>query len=146
MSRERPNHPESDMDEKRRELQDRAEEVTDYVRDTAGEAASRVRERSGEMADKAVEKFDQGRQAAAGTLDRAALKLHSKAESVPGGSRSATAAHKMADGMERAAAYIREHDAKDIGADAADLMRRYPSRTLIGALALGFLIGRTLRR
>jgi hypothetical protein len=96
--------------------------------------------------DAASETIDQQRENVSSGLDRAASTLHEKAADFPGGPRAVRAAHRVADGMEATASYLREHDLADMRDDVVDICRRHPVQTLISAAAFGFLLGRALRR
>lgn len=88
----------------------------------------------------------QARATAAGRMDRAASALDEQAESLPGGARVSSAAHSAADALATSADYIREHDLSDMMEDLRDVVRNNPGPALLGAAALGFLIGRAFSR
>ena len=71
---------------------------------------------------------------------------HEKAGSLPGGQKTANAANRLADGMESTASYLRDHDLKDMGDNMAGMYRKYPVQSLLSAAAIGFLVGRALRK
>jgi ElaB/YqjD/DUF883 family membrane-anchored ribosome-binding protein len=79
-------------------------------------------------------------------MDRAASALDEQAESLPGGARVSSAAHSAADALATSADYIREHDLSDMMEDLRDVVRNNPGPALLGAAALGFLIGRAFSR
>jgi hypothetical protein len=110
------------------------------------DVTSRVKERAGQMADKVAETVDKQRENAAGGLDRAAFTLHQKADELPGGRTVTQFTHTIADGMESAAQYLRDADFDEIKDSVLETCRKYPAQTLIGALAVGFLVGRAIRR
>jgi hypothetical protein len=113
------------------------------VKDRISDMASKVKDKAGQVA--VSEKFGQQRGNAAEGLDRAASAIHERAESVPGGPKLVKMTHSVADGMESTASYLRDHDFKKMGKDVMDVCRRYPTQSLVAALALGFLIGRSRR-
>jgi ElaB/YqjD/DUF883 family membrane-anchored ribosome-binding protein len=51
-----------------------------------------------------------------------------------------------ADTIENTARYLRDHDTSDMVAGVESLVRRNPGAALASALAVGFLIGTTMRR
>ena len=51
------------------------------------------------------------------------------------------AARQMGDAAQRAVGYLRAHQSDEITADAIRVARKRPAQTLIGAAALGFLVG-----
>jgi len=54
------------------------------------------------------------------------------------------AVEQMGDAAQRAAAYLRSHRSAEITADAIRVARERPAQTLVGAAALGFLVGALL--
>jgi len=131
-----------------------SEETSDFgIRDTVSDIkdratgfASKVREKAGEVGSTVSETVGRQRENAAGGLDRVASTIHENAGSLPGGQKAARAAHSLADGMESTASYLREHDFKTMGDDLMGVCRRHPAQALISALAIGFLMGRAVRR
>jgi hypothetical protein len=118
---------------------------------TAG-TMDRMRETAAGMKDKASDfgrsagaRMEEGRRSAAGALDRAADALHRRAENLPG-QRSADLAHTTADKLHNTAHYLRDHDLRDMMGDFENVVRRRPGQALLGALAVGFLVGRALRK
>jgi len=77
-------------------------------------------------------------------IDSAADSLHATADRLPGGERVAGAAHSAAAGMERAADYLREQDLSDILSDLRQSVTRHPGAALLAAVAVGFVIARSL--
>ena len=110
------------------------------------DVTSRVKEKAGQMAGKVAETVDRQRDNAASGLDRAASTPHEKAEDIPGGADVTQITHTIADGMETVARYVREADFDEIKESVLETCRKYPAQTLIGALAVGFLVGRAIRR
>jgi hypothetical protein len=115
------------------------------ARERVSDIASRVRDKAGHVAETVSEKLDQQRETAAGSLRRAASTIHQNAQNIPGGPKVVHLTHRLADGMESTASYLRDHDVNQMGTDALNVCRRYPGQTLIAALALGFLLGRSRR-
>ena len=83
------------------------------------------------------EKISDVRDSAAGI----ASKVKDKAAEVGG-----RVAQTIAGGVESTKSYIRDHDIKDVGDSAVGLIKKYPVHSLLSAIAIGFLIGRTARR
>jgi hypothetical protein len=115
------------------------------VKDRVSDMASKVKDKAGQVADTVSEKLGQQRENAAQGLNRAASSIHDNAESVPGGAKMVNLTHGIADGMESTATYLRDHDFNQMGKDVMNLCRRYPTQSLVAALAVGFLIGRSRR-
>jgi hypothetical protein len=101
---------------------------------------------SGGMSERVGARAEQARTTAAGGLDRAAGTLDEQAASLPGGARVASAAHSAANALSSSADYIREHDLGDMMEDLRDVVKNNPGPALLGAAALGFLIGRAFSR
>jgi len=120
--------------------------AVDDLKDRVSQAASKVKDKAGEMAETMSATLDQQLESAAGSLDRAASTMHDKAESIPGGPKVADLTHNLADGMQSTASYLREHDFNQMGKDVMNFCRRYPTQSLIAALAVGFLIGQSRHR
>lgn len=93
-----------------------------------------------EIGRNAQRKAERVRATAAQGLDTAANAVHA------GGARMASAAHSAADALASSAHYVREHEARDMLDDAMEAVKRNPGPALLGAVALGFLIGRALSR
>lgn len=98
------------------------------LKDRVSEMTAKVKDKASQVADSVSEKAGQARESAAGGLGRAA-----------------STTRNIADGMQSTASYLREHDFNQIGKDVMNICRRYPSQSLIAAVAVGFLIGRSRR-
>jgi ElaB/YqjD/DUF883 family membrane-anchored ribosome-binding protein len=112
-------------------LTDAAAQATDKVIDLAHSAANQI---------------DANRDVAASGMEKAALLLHEKAESLPGGEKITHLANGAAQKLGWTAGYIREHDVNTMMADAEILIRNNPGTSLLTAAALGFLVGRSFGR
>jgi len=121
------------------------EDATEEVKDRVADITSRVKDKAGQVAETVSEKLGQQRESAAEGLNRAASTIHDNADAVPGGPKLVKMTHNVADGMESAADYLRDHDFSQMGKDVMNVCRRYPTQSLVAALALGFLIGRSRR-
>jgi hypothetical protein len=79
--------------------------------------------------------------------EKAATKLHKAASVIDSvGPRASKAAHRVAQGLNATASYVEDHDLSDIGADVMSVFRRHPAQAFFSTLAIGFLLGRTMRR
>lgn len=116
------------------------------VKERVSEVAAKTKDNAGEMADTVSEKLDEQRENAAAGLGRAASGLHDTADTMPGGPKVVNFTHSIADGMVTTATYLREHDFSKMGEDLMSVCRKYPTQSLVAALALGFLLGRSARR
>ena len=89
---------------------------------------------------KAAQRADRARVGAAAGLDTVASTLHKRADTV------ASAGHSAADAVSSGAEYLRAHDLQTMMGDLTESVRRHPGRALLGAAALGFVLGRVLSR
>lgn len=76
----------------------------------------------------------------------AASTLHEKADQLPGGDTVARAAHSTADAMQWAADYLEGKGLREMADDLWQIAKRHPGATLLTALALGFVLARSLPR
>jgi hypothetical protein len=97
------------------------------------QAASKIARTAGRTA-------EQARNRTAAGLESAAKSVHS------GVDRMATAGHGAGDALASSARYVREHDVRDMTDDVMSMVRNNPGVALLGAAALGFLIGRAVTR
>jgi hypothetical protein len=89
---------------------------------------------------KAADVADQGRSAAAAGLSAAAGAVNDTAEE--GANRVKRAAQRTATALSSGADYIRDNSVQDMISDALDVVKNNPGAALLGAVAVGFLIGR----
>lgn len=85
------------------------------------------------------------RAAVAGALDSAAERLHDKADGMHIG-RMATITDRTANALDATGRYVRDLEARDVMHDLGDLAKRHPGKSMIAAVALGFLFGRAITR
>ena len=116
------------------------------VKDPAAGLASKLKDKASQVTSTVSDTVGRQRENVAGGLDRVASTIHEKAGSLPGGQKAADAANSLADGMESTASYLRDHDLKDMGDSLTGICRKYPVQSLLSALAIGFLVGRVLRK
>jgi ElaB/YqjD/DUF883 family membrane-anchored ribosome-binding protein len=86
---------------------------------------------------------DEGKDKAAGSMESAAEKIREQAENTNG--VQAKAGVKVAEGMEKTAGYLKEHDTTEMIDDLEHYVREHPVQALAGAVVGGFLVGRILR-
>ena len=102
----------------------------------AGTLKSKVQE----VGARAAQRADQARVGAAAGLESVASTLHEKSE------RVASAGHSAADAVAYGAEYLRDNDVQTMMSDLMEVIRRNPGPSLLGAAALGFILGRALSR
>ncbi len=119
-----------------------AERAMDEALDLAGQARDTVSAAANEAVDRAYDAVESGREGAASGLKRAASNLAQRAGAT---GMTGTAAEGAMEGMQSAAGYLRRHDSAEIWHDVGHYVRHYPVRSLLGAIAMGFLVGRVLK-
>jgi hypothetical protein len=113
------------------------------MQEKAQDVAEKTRETAAELGQKAQDQLDTGTDQAASGLEQAAEKLRSQTENSSG--MPAQAGVKVAEGMESAAGYLREHNTEDMIGDVERYVKAHPTTALAGAVVAGFFIGRVLR-
>jgi hypothetical protein len=124
------------------------ESLPNFTSDPVGtvkDAASDLKDRATDMASTVADAAARQRTNAAKGLHTAASAIHDKAEKL-GNAKASGAVHKVADGIDTTASYIEDNDFADMGEDVMNVARRHPGKAIITSLALGFLLGRALRR
>jgi hypothetical protein len=114
------------------------------VADTISDAAASVGDKASELGQKAVDSIDARRGSAASGLDSAAAGIHANADKLP--PSVGPYAHQAADTLEATADYVRDNKLRDMWSDVEGAIKAYPMQTLLGAVVVGFLAGRMLRR
>jgi ElaB/YqjD/DUF883 family membrane-anchored ribosome-binding protein len=119
-----------------REAREQAGRVAADAKETVSQTASQAAEKATEMADQAREKTAGGMESAADTVR----------EQVAGkGGIQETVGTTAADTMEKTASYLRENDTQAMLNDIENYVREHPAQAVLGAVAVGFLVGRILR-
>lgn len=131
-------------DELARKAESASGEFAD-LKDRVSDLTSKAKDKASDMADSVAEKWGHQRESAAEGLGKAASAIREKADSLPGGPRVAGVTQSIADGIDSTASYLRDHDVNQMGKDVMNLCRRYPTQSLVAAIAVGFLIGRSRR-
>lgn len=107
-------------------------------------AGSHVKQTAADYGRSAAENIDRNLKTAASKLESTASTLRSKLPAQ--GGRVAGAGHTAADKLDATAQYLKTHDTSDMMAGVETWARRHPGQALGGALALGFMIGMSLKR
>jgi len=113
---------------------------------TASGLKDRVQETASNLGQSAAAAVDSGRAAAAKGMQSAVEGIRSASEHLPGGPKVRDFANRTADGLDRSARYLRERQPKDMWMDIQEGAKARPVPFLVGALAVGFVAGRMLRR
>ena len=118
-----------------------ANEYTSTTDPTSAEAPGALKAKVQDVGAKAARRADKARVSAAAGLDTVASTLHKRGDNV------ASAAHRAADAVSSGARYLRANDVRTLRHDFMQVIRRNPGPSLLlGAAALGFILGRTLSR
>jgi hypothetical protein len=102
--------------------------------------------RSESFAADAAEAVESDRESAARGIHSAAEKIRSAAEQLPGGEKVRHFAGQAAQTFDRTASYLRETEPRAMLDDLVNQTKARPMAFLIGAVAVGFVAGRMLRR
>jgi ElaB/YqjD/DUF883 family membrane-anchored ribosome-binding protein len=108
--------------------------------------ATQVKDTVSGLGATAANTFDDNREAAASGLKDAASSLHQNAGSMSGGDKLTSLAHSAASALDTTADWVRENNSTKIMADISSLVKRNPGPSMLAAIAVGFLIGRTFSR
>ena len=108
--------------------------------DKLSAAATEGKARAAELGRKGADTADQARSSAAAGLSTAAGALEDGANE--GGKRARRAAQATANALSSGADYLRDSSAREMVDDAMGVVKNNPGVALLGAVALGFLVGR----
>jgi hypothetical protein len=123
------------------DLKEQAERKARDWKERASHLGHEAKEKASQLGHEAEEKFDRARQSVADTMQRTADGLRERAA---GDTRYASYAQGAANRVESAARYVRDHRAGDYVGDLEGVIRRHPGRSFLAALAVGFLLGRSM--
>ena len=115
------------------------------MRDGSGQQgmAEQAKEKASEYGEKAQEQAEQAKDQAADGMERAAEALRERSGSMEGA--PAQASLKVAEGMETASTYLKEHNTTEMWSDVERYAKEHPGKALAGAVVTGFVLGRILR-
>jgi len=108
----------------------------------SGQGGGGVMEKAKDYGKTAVQKVDQNRDKAAGLLTTGAQKVRQWGGNTQYGQQIETAAQ----GLEKAANYVRERDLNAMGGDVGNWVRQSPTQAVVVALGAGFLLGYAMKR
>jgi ElaB/YqjD/DUF883 family membrane-anchored ribosome-binding protein len=100
---------------------------------TTGE---RFRDKAANLGHKVIDAVDTGRKGLADRIDGAAR----------GAGQASGAADRAADKLGSMATYVRDNDTRALMAQVGELVRAHPGKSLAAVGAIGYLVGRALRR
>ena len=119
------------------------ERRTDGAEAKLTDAGQQAQAKAAEVGHKAQEKADSALDTAAGSMSHAAETLREMSEGSGGVQEQAGV--KLAEGMEKTAGYLREHDTGQLWDDLEQFVREHPTQAVTGAVAVGFILGRAMR-
>ena len=117
--------------------------ILDKAKDQIEPGMDKAKEQLDGGMDKAKEQVDAGIDKAAEGLESTAERIKSmtgEGEGIP-----AQAGVKLAEGMEGAATYLKEHSSDEMLKDLEVFVKEHPTQALVGAIFAGFLVGRMMR-
>jgi len=117
--------------------------IMDKARDKVEPGMDKAKEQFDQGLDKAKDQVDAGMDKAAEGLESTAERIKSMTGEHEG--MPAQAGTKLAEGMEGAATYLKEHSSDEIMRDLEGFVKEHPTQALVGAIFAGFLFGRMLR-
>jgi len=118
--------------------------AVDQAKEKGQQAMDRAKETGQQAARTAEEKANVGIDKAADATQGLANTLRGKADTMPN-EKMTDIAYQTAEKLEQGAEYLRGADASAMRGDLEDLIRRYPTQTLVVGAALGFLLARAFR-
>jgi hypothetical protein len=113
---------------------------------TVSGVKNRVQQAASRLSRSAADAVDASRSTAAARLQSTAETLRSASHRIPGGPKVQQFASRTADGLDRTGRYLRDRQARDMWVDIQEGAKTRPVPFLVGALALGFVAGRMMRR
>ncbi|MBC8168042.1 MAG: hypothetical protein H7Y20_19515 [Bryobacteraceae bacterium] len=121
-----------------------APSTLDSVKEKLSDAASHVRETASEYGNSAADGLDRNVRNAADALEGSADTLRSK--SGTDGGKVSELAETAASKLDSTASYLKDFDTREAMGQVEDWTRDNPTIAILGALALGFVLGLALRR
>ena len=106
--------------------------MTEKMQDKASNVGSKIQEQA-----------DVTRETAAGGLEKTADQMRDRLADK--GGVQGQVGTKIADGLERTAVYLREHETEQIWNDVEKFVNEHPLQSAAGAAVAGFVIARVLR-
>jgi ElaB/YqjD/DUF883 family membrane-anchored ribosome-binding protein len=106
--------------------------------------SAEAEDRATKWGEQATEFIDSQRSTAASGLKNAAEGLHATADQIPGEAASRFA-HQAADKMSDGADYLKNNAVKDMSSDLGRFVKAHPVEVIVGALLVGFFVGRAAR-
>jgi len=110
------------------------------LKDSVSNVTENVKGKVSELGQRLNDTIEEQREATASNLRTAATTLYTEAERLPGDTMKSLA-QGAAEKIDQTSTYIRQHNARAVLEDVTQVVRRYPGRTIVVSLAVGFLLG-----
>jgi ElaB/YqjD/DUF883 family membrane-anchored ribosome-binding protein len=121
-------------------------DITTSAQTAVGDIVTKAKDKAQSFAQGAADAVDQNRGSAAHVLANAASTIRDSATHLPGGDGVTRLAKAAADEIDTTAQYVREHDTQQMFVDLKRFVTRHPVASLVGAAAMGVLVGRGFRK
>jgi hypothetical protein len=115
------------------------------VSEQAQQAANEAAKRWNELGRQARKRADEAKKEAVKGLNSAAEALRRETRDLGAGQEVSENVDEIAQGLERAATYLRKHSYEDMGEDVRRVVRGSPLRTLSLIFIVGLVLGLLLR-
>lgn len=132
----------SQAGDKASQVADRAQDKAGQVQDKANEVKDQATEKAGQIKEQATAKADEGLDKASEGLGTAADRLREQAE---GDGPVPAQAAMVADRLDQASSYFKDKDTNEIVSDLETFIRSKPVESVIGAVAIGFVLAKIVR-
>jgi hypothetical protein len=126
-----------------RQVGESASGLATKAKETASSMASSAGQQASDIASNVSQKAESATHSLGGEIKSLASTLRSKA---PGEGVIGSAASEIAGCMEASGNYLEQNDFSRMAEDLTGLVRRYPVQAICTGVAVGFLIGRSMRR
>ena len=121
---------------------DQAQEKLGSAKDKASEISDQVSSKASDLKNQATDRTDEGLDQASDGLGQAADKLREQAE---GDGPVPAQAAMVADKLDQAAGYLQGKDTNEIISDLEEFVRSKPLESVLGAVAIGFVLAKIVR-
>lgn len=119
------------------------QDMPQKVQVKASDYASKAQEKASEYGNKLQGQADAGIDRAAEGLEQAAEQMRTRIDGQ--GGIEAQVGTKLADGLERSAGYLREHEADEIWHDVEQFVKDHPLQAAATAAFAGFVVARIMK-
>lgn len=128
--------------DKASQVADQAQQKVGQVQDKASDVKDQATEKAGQVKEQATAKADQGLDKASDGLGTAGDKLREQAE---GDGPVPPQAAMVADRLDQASSYFKGKDTNEIVSDLEAFIRSKPVESVVGAVAIGFVLAKIVR-